>query len=332
MIGMVCASRWGSHSKMNRLRRALPLTIGLLLVFGFAACDPEEETIATFPHKPHIEFDMSCDMCHEVTDDKVTMPDMFSCTTCHELEDEEVFGDCMKCHEQNDVTMTEDSVAYHGDFLKQFLPEGYQDLQYDHASYPVDGQEGCLECHGHVTESMGSTAKNIPSMQTSMAVHDELGYSNECSVCHMELNEFTPPASHDSHWPETHGRMMDFQDRDECLWCHQEETCFTCHSVQKPRNHNNLFRRKTHGILASFDRGRCLVCHRNDECMVCHQASADPVPPAPYHTPDASCLSCHSRGAAMGPAPRPADRFIKPMPHRMMMGVSAQRCLECHMF
>jgi hypothetical protein len=120
--------------------------------------------------------------------------------------------------------------------------------------------------------------------------------------------------------------MKEFTDEERCLLCHEEETCTTCHRTEKPESHTNLWRKRTHGIQSAFDRSSCLVCHRNDECEACHQIMSPPVPPASFHNPSAPCSGCHAPAGAN----RPANRFLKYMPHRMMMGVGSSKCLECH--
>ncbi|MGI6455586.1 MAG: cytochrome c3 family protein [bacterium] len=312
-------------------------SITAAIVLLLVSCDPREsQQLAQgfFPHQPHIENELSCDTCHELQETGITMPTMEACTTCHDLTDDTYFGTCNECHSKNNVTLSEENVTAvvnHQELFAKFIPENWYDVQYNHTQF-LDEDTDCLVCHQGVTQSRTASLENLPSMEAAMAYHDQMGYSNECSVCHTELTVFTEPPSHDRSWKDTHGRYMEFQDDKTCMLCHQEETCFTCHRTEKPRSHTALFRLRTHGIQAGFDRSKCMVCHREDECESCHRAQADPMPPAPFHTPDASCLSCHGQLASFGPNPRPPQRFMKPMPHRMMMGASSETCLSCHQF
>jgi hypothetical protein len=324
----------GLVSNMNRYYSSI-LCMGIaLILFGFmGACDPKDKGIVgTFPHKPHIEQELTCDMCHEMDSDienGITMPLFGVCLTCHE-EGDDVFSKCDQCHKEKNVKPTEDSIYSHKPLYQKFLSKDWQDVKYDHSA--LDEESDCLACHQGIAKSEFSSIENLPTMKVSMDVHEEMGEPNDCEKCHIALNKWTKPETHNSRWNETHGRLMVFQEKDSCLLCHEEETCFTCHSIEKPKNHTNLWRRKTHGIQASFDRSRCMVCHRTDQCIVCHQSTASPIPASSYHTPDASCLTCHSPLASQGPSPRPPQRMFKPMPHRMMMGVSGQKCFECHQF
>lgn len=315
-----------TKAKLHLAILAVSITAGLI------ACDPEDAP-ENFPHAPHIEMEIECDACHQITQEAITMPPLETCLMCHDIEEDEAYNRCSECHEQSGFELTNDMgerIVKHEQF-ERFVPEEWQDVEYNHSEYWEDFSD-CKLCHEGIYEAEGSSIDNLPSMEVSMAVHDDKGFSNDCSVCHRELNEWTAPPSHDSSWDHTHGKFAEFGNKQDCLMCHQESTCQLCHSVEKPRSHTHLFRRKTHGVMASFDRSKCLVCHRNDQCTVCHQASAEPIPAAPYHTPEASCLTCHSPMAAAGPEPRPPQRLIRPMPHRMMMGVTAGKCLECHLF
>lgn len=295
----------------------------------WSGCDPKE-TINNFPHKPHIAAEVACVFCHEFGEKTVGMPKMEACASCHDLQDKDVFARCLECHQKHSVEWKEGSVVNHQTMFRPFLGKGWDDVRYNHAEQ-LNPDSDCLACHAALKTAERSSIENLPSMKTAIATQDKLGKSTDCSVCHSELTPFTPPASHDNRWKETHGRMTDFNGKDNCLMCHQEETCLTCHKTEKPKSHTNLFRRKTHGVKAEFDRVQCLVCHRSDECESCHQASANPIPAEIFHTPDASCLTCHSPLAAQGPQPRPSVRYI-PMPHRMMMGATSQKCLTCHQF
>lgn len=334
MTGSDSRCAWACGSRMGRVRQYLAAILLMLAAVALAGCDGDEttEVAGTFPHQPHLELYLPCATCHELQGDTFEKGSMQTCVTCHDLDDEAVFGGCEDCHQRHQVEVTEDSVLNHRPFFASMLPSNLRDVRYRHADFPVENEDQCLDCHQNLNTSTGSTFANIPTMDAAMAAHEGRGLSLECETCHLELNRLTPPMTHDSHWAELHGRVSMFDAQGQCLLCHQESTCSTCHSLEKPRDHTSLFRRKTHGMLASWDRSRCLTCHRYDACVSCHRASANPIPPRGFHRPDASCLGCHSPAAAeFAGRNRPPERF-KPMPHRMLMGASAQKCLECHRF
>lgn len=310
---------------MKTMKPTITLSALILFVSLFLIGCDELAMEGTFPHKPHMEQELTCDTCHELQDQQVSMPKFEVCLTCHEAEDD-VFAKCNECHAKKKITVKEDSVDTHWALIEPLLPDDWKDVKFHHALHLENEVEVCLGCHQEIHTSDHSALKNIPSMEEAMAYNETHGISNECSVCHLRINPITPPASHDSAWDRKHGMLEPFTEKERCLLCHQESTCDACHRTETPKSHTNLWRRKTHGIQSAFDRSSCLVCHRNDECMICHRTAAPAARPTSFHNPSAACMACH---APYG-APRPANPYLKRMPHRMMMGESSGKCLECH--
>lgn len=311
---------------MNTRKPIITIVFAAAIGIWLSSCD-ESMVEYTFPHKPHHEDEMTCDTCHEVDGETLTMPVFDACLTCHEPDGDELVS-CNSCHEQYNIKPEAESIVSHKDLFAKYLSENWHDVEMNHEQYVEVGEDSCLVCHENITQSLHSSVENLPSMEVTMAFHKTNEMSNDCQMCHTEINTQTPPASHDFSWKKHHGFAREFQDMDSCMMCHQEEnTCNSCHEVEEPQSHTNMFRRKTHGLQAAFDRDSCLVCHRNDECNSCHIAAADPVPAASYHNPGANCTACHVPQGA----PRPANRFLRPMPHRLMMGTSSAKCLSCHM-
>ncbi|RJP25379.1 MAG: hypothetical protein C4527_17060 [Candidatus Omnitrophota bacterium] len=302
----------------------------VVMPFVFVSCDPKDDQQA-FPHQPHHEQEISCETCHELDEGMVTFPTFDACLSCHEQEDEALLR-CRTCHEEAGVSIGDESIVSHQKYFRELMPEGWYDVKFDHAKF-LTAESDCLGCHTYLSQSKTSSEKNLPTMESAIAFHKKHGLPVDCQICHLEVNRITPPASHGPNWNRKHGQLQVFLRKDRCLLCHEEETCTACHTVMEPKNHTNLWRKKTHGIQASFDRGKCMVCHRSDQCDSCHQIAAPQFNLAlPQHSLDASCLTCHSQFAdrIQGISPRPPRRFLKPMPHRMMMGVSSQKCLTCH--
>ena len=87
---------------------------------------------------------------------------------------------------------------------------------------------------------------------------------------------FPKPESHRAGWFEYHGSLSDLslnnpgRERSSCYTCHEKIDCIECHSIQPPRDHNNIWRVQTHGFIAEGNRERCLTCHREDYCIRCH--------------------------------------------------------------
>lgn len=310
---------------MKNIAHITTISLAVGLGFWLSSCD-ENMVKYTFPHKPHIEDEISCDACHEPDGKNLTMPAFDACLTCHE-EEPDKFSTCNQCHEPQNIKMEAESIVSHKALFAAYLSSEWDDVEMNHAPYVDMGEESCLTCHENIKITMHSTVENLPAMNVTMAFHDANELSNDCQACHQNLNTQTPPSSHNASWMKQHGFAREFQEMDSCLLCHEQNTCNSCHETQKPQSHTNQFRRHTHGLQAAFDRDSCLTCHRNDECESCHIAAANPVPATEFHTPGAQCTACHVPQGA----PRPASRFLKPMPHRMMMGMTSQKCLSCHL-
>jgi hypothetical protein len=117
----------------------------------------------------------------------------------------------------------------------------------------------------------------------------------------------------------------------QCLQCHQQSMCTSCHSKVAPAAPARLFPEQvekslihrgdflsTHAIEAKSDGAVCLRCHKTDYCESCHRANAmafnssnqrNPHPAGwgvpgngKFHGPEArlhieTCAACHDQGA-----------------------------------
>lgn len=143
--------------------------------------------------------------------------------------------------------------------------------------------------------------------------HIKIEKGMACTDCHEDgRTKETPPASHDPAWKRNHGKFMGqygFKKSVVCTVCHTESKCATCHQQEKPRDHNEFFRLRSHGLSVGLDRSRCLACHNADFCERCH-ATVMPVDHrAGWGAPtNRHCLSCHFPLASAG----------------------AQKCAVCH--
>ena len=115
---------------------------------------------------------------------------------------------------------------------------------------------------------------------------------------------FPKPDSHQGDWARNHGlhaqvdRLESGLAGNVCLTCHQRNDCIACHSQNMPRDHNNFWRTRGHGLTASVNRERCLYCHRQDYCIRCHNETAPRS-----HTADWAnrhCQWCHIQGSVPG--------------------------------
>ncbi len=145
---------------------------------------------------------------------------------------------------------------------------------------------------------------------------------------------FPRPGSHRGNWPEFHGKASAAQgystgrpDR-ACLTCHERNDCMACHITIMPRDHNNFWRTRAHGLMAGANRERCSVCHQQDYCIRCHSETAPRSHTARWRTqhctwchfssrlaPTDNCRICHTQAQHIS-APHPVS--------------AALNCLQCH--
>jgi hypothetical protein len=134
-----------------------------------------------------------------------------------------------------------------------------------------------------------------------------------CKDCHDDgRTKETKPTWHDVIWQTEHGKnikKLGFDIGNNCLLCHTESTCSNCHAINAPKDHNNFFRLKGHGLAMGLDRSKCSTCHRTDFCRRCHSQTRPQDHAAAFGAPlNRHCLSCHYPINSAG----------------------AQRCVVCH--
>ena len=74
--------------------------------------------------------------------------------------------------------------------------------------------------------------------------------------------------SHVSGWVRKHGQSAGKSSSD-CLGCHTQEFCRSCHSSVQPLSHDTDWT-KAHGKIADKSKETCSVCHTPDNCKKCH--------------------------------------------------------------
>ena len=148
------------------------------------------------------------------------------------------------------------------------------------------------------------------------------------------LIPFPKPGSHKGNWLEYHGRAVGAsgnspgQPGKACLTCHEQTDCFACHTTTMPRDHNNTWRVRGHGLMADGNRERCLTCHREDYCIRCHSETAPRTHTASWRK--RHCTWCHYSGSYA-----PADNCV--VCHKSAQHTSAPHpvnpslnCASCH--
>jgi hypothetical protein len=193
----------------------------------------------------------------------------------------------------------------HGDLDKVFKAGLVPNLLFTHEKHFAKGVSDCSVCHASDTHVQDRI--NRPTMSRCFLCHgidkDAIA-PGECSTCHP-AGAPTKPSSHDDpKWePSAHAKAA-LIDRFECLTCHTERFCTSCHGLALP--HPSDWD-ATHPDIYFREPTTCARCHpiteprSRDFCDTCHHPQGpDSVPWREYH-PTAvkeatatNCFECHS--------------------------------------
>jgi hypothetical protein len=263
---------------VNFMRRAGWIGSGLVLalvLMGFS-CGKGLK----FSHQQHVDKQgLECKDCHAGSPDglQAGAPDPKYCLNCHE--------------EASQYEALAKKLAPKWPRLKALPPDG----TFSHQTHQ-DAGITCEQCHGDMKHNKKVTPANLPTMETCLKCHKDMGVGTGCAVCHKTLSEKSPPPDHNRDWKRFHGSAAQEPVRGgRCYLCHERSYCSTCHSIEKPRDHGtNTWLNFGHGVAAGVDRTRCSTCHHSDFCIQCHQESP-PVSHQPGWGPplDRHCLACH---------------------------------------
>jgi len=279
-----------------------------------------------FSHALHVgEEGLDCLTCHEnlAVSDEPGMPAADTCFLCHDLIDEE------KPPERRI-----DQLFADGTLMASHVSRLDGEVLFSHLAH-VDAGLDCAACHEGIEESTAPTRDLAVTMDDCTACHAEHAAGDDCATCHSVVARTWAPDSHERSWTELHGRMVRARDpalENRCSLCHEESSCAQCHAVEPPRNHDNHWRLRGHGLMARMDRDNCAVCHEPAECNRCH----DQARPA-SHTGmwggqrSTHCLSCHFplRGESCAACHQgtPSHGLAPPKPSWHDPGMN---CRSCH--
>lgn len=313
-------------------RRVLALWIGVALAgLSVAAClglaEPRRSE-PSFPHAVHLQDkQLDCAFCHGTarSSDEPGMPPPELCTTCHERFDPEkpperrlaaFYGERGRYRKVADAT----------------LPE---DIRFSHRRHVTDARLDCIDCHGDVAAQTEVPLGPLVVKDDCMSCHERVGKRNECRECHVGIDRSTRPPTHDAGFGRAHGevfRHASTRSVDRCTLCHDEATgCRACHEREAPRDHDNGFRLRGHGLVAALDRARCSTCHTRDSCTECHQDTRPRSHRAGFGAPaNRHCGGCHSSAAEEGCAVchqgTPSHAAANPLPADHHPGMNCRMC------
>jgi hypothetical protein len=176
----------------------------------------------------------------------------------------------------------------------------------------------------------------LATKSACMDCHARHGGARDCAECHRTIDRHWRPPSHHAGWVQAHGdvvRCGSERSADRCSLCHQDATgCKACHDQSPPRDHDQSFRTRTHGLLASIDRARCSTCHTQDSCEQCHQQTRPRSHRGGFGAPsERHCVGCHlplaDNGCAACHRSTPGHDQAAPLPPDHG---PAMNCRLCH--
>ncbi len=313
-----------------RLVRSRLVWAGVLLVCGVAACFvmPARREEPSFPHRVHVvDNELACTFCHG---DVRSFDD--PCTPPPEL--------CAPCHDRFDAGKPAERrlAAFFGPegrYRRVAVSGRTPDVVFSHRAHATAGGLLCTTCHADVADETEVPLAPLAKKSDCMECHASRGVANDCSACHRTIGRDWRPDSHGADWMRGHGervRSGSEASPDRCSLCHEQASgCNACHQREAPRSHDNTFRVRTHGLMASIDRGRCAVCHTQDSCQQCHSVTRPQSHRGGFGAPlQRHCTGCHFPLQEQGCAvchPEAGEHATTPLPANH---VPSMNCRTCH--
>lgn len=317
----------------ERVRAKWPwlLVAACSLAVAFASCfQSATSRVPTFPHDVHVATkQLACTFCHVTakTADLPSMPPPELCAPCHDKKD------VTQPFAQWTAAWFEDG----GRFRRRSQPSLAGDVVFRHGDHTGTARLACTECHTEIKDEREVPSSLPDWKRTCMDCHQRSGLDpSNCRSCHTQIDKDHLPQTHFHAWDQRHGdvvRSGDDQSQNRCELCHdQQSSCTNCHQNNPPKNHDNLFRLRTHGVLASIDRSRCYTCHRTDSCEECHGTTRPLSHRGGFGTSaQRHCNSCHfplgDEGCAVCHRSTPSHQQAAPLP---ASHTASMNCRQCH--
>ncbi len=297
---------------------------------GFLLLSPRERARREIPftHATHAKQELTCEICHATaeSEDRAGMPGKDVCLTCHEPSPEKAAKD------YEAAIASKPELAF-----PLWNPLG--DLVFSHRAHRAAGVD-CSACHGRVEEGGELDERVIARMEACVACHAREGKPNECATCHTRIREDVAPSGHDPSFLRAHGFEVRAGGLEEgrCDLCHgasSRRSCDACHARLEPADHDEFWRRRSHGFAAEVDRSRCATCHREDTCLRCHLEVRPSTHVGAFGGRfSAHCFSCHeplrSNGCAACHFATPSHDAAPPKPPPPHPGAGVD-CRACHL-
>jgi nitrate/TMAO reductase-like tetraheme cytochrome c subunit len=174
----------------------------------------------------------------------------------------------------------------------------------DHAEH-AQRNKSCVSCHlwtGHPDPAADRPLLLMGQCFTCHGRPDQPKASGTCNTCHPATFDKRPASHAPSTWQAAHGKNAK-ANQPECLMCHEEATCRTCHGLEMPHPPTWSDGATGHGVVAAKNRNACTKCHAGGAqfCSMCHHKEYDTKrgpwvaqhPDAVEKGGAAACIECH---------------------------------------
>jgi hypothetical protein len=199
----------------------------------------------------------------------------------------------------------------HQDLDKVFKQGGVTNLLYRHEKHFAEGVSECAVCHPANTHEPDTI--NTPSMSRCFICHG-LGPDaiapGICSTCHPSGMPKQPESHLSDTWASKDHPAEAKEDRFQCLTCHEQKTCDSCHGLPIP--HPDGWKEQAHAASYFDDPGVCTKCHPT------RAASSGSAP-----TGRTTCDTCHHPSG-------PEDTLWLRFHPQVVKSDGASTCFTCH--
>jgi len=350
----------------------LALALGALLVLGPAAALGCRALFATdggapersFGHAAHFKAikDLQCTDCHKPLGAPETKPPAGAVAApapgASEAKTEGASAGkyygladwalCQRCHSPAKMPDLKPDVA------RFQVPRSVS--TYDHEKHAKHSPMECVACHRTVVSSAKASDHLTPTMETCWTCHAKVttfaGESGaRCDLCHTAtdnhaagpekaavfaqvIEKKVPVADVPAEvMPAAHARLLGAQ------WLGNIS------QDQKPADHTEVFRTRTHGLRSQEPTAKCYACHTSQKCNECHETE-----PPPSHTlrfdrsthgraatlRRESCTACHQADMCQAcheiAPPGHTLAFRRDGAHGRSAKTNTRACFTCHAF
>jgi len=205
-------------------------------------------------------------------------------------QDGDAFVGCTDCHQDLDKV-----------FELGLRPK----LLYRHEVHFAKGVSDCSVCHPSQTHEPDKV--NRPTMARCFTCHGTTARAiapGDCSTCHPPGMPEQPTSHQAETWARVEHADVARDDQFQCLVCHQQNFCASCHEIPMP--HPKDWTEDEH-VGAFFDRGEqvCQICHdrgvvARDFCDSCHHPQGPnriawrDFHPNVVREGSGTCFECHN--------------------------------------